>query len=241
YNMRQIKIYEPNRMARINPANPMGAFRSDSVLMAGVFQVERQEYDNDMMFVPLSVLRSLLNYDDEASMIEIRVEPGMSIDKAKEEIASMLPSELRVLDRLEQQQESLRMIAIEKWVTLAMLIFIMIIASFNILSTMSMLIVEKQPNHAILESMGATREMISKIYSSLSFIISVIGGLIGLLLGTAASLAQQFGGFIKFNAADMSAMAIDTYPVKVVVSDVAFVAVVIVVLGFITSRIMRLR
>lgn len=241
YNLRQIKIYEPNRVARINPANPMGAFRSDSVLMTGVFQVERQEYDNDMMFVPLSVLRSLLNYDDEASMIEIRVEPGMSIDKAKEEIASMLPSELRVLDRLEQQQESLRMIAIEKWVTLAMLIFIMIIASFNILSTMSMLIVEKQPNHAILESMGATREMISKIYSSLSFIISVIGGLIGLLLGTAASLAQQFGGFIKFNAADMSAMAIDTYPVKVEVGDVAFVAVVIVVLGFITSRIMRLR
>lgn len=241
HNLRQIKIYEPNRVARINPANPMGAFRADSVLMAGVYQVERQEYDTDMMFVPLSMLRNLLNYDDEATMIEIRVAPGENIDKVKDEIASMLPDELRVLDRLEQQQESLRMIAIEKWVTLAMLVFIMVIASFNILSTMSMLIVEKQPNHAILEAMGATRDMISRIYSSLSFIISIIGGAVGLLLGTAASLAQQFGGFIKLNAADMSAMAIDTYPVKVEVGDVALVAVVIVVLGLVTSRIMRLR
>lgn len=239
HTLRQIRIYEPNRLGRINPANPMGSFRVDSVLMAGVFQVERQEYDTDLLIVPLPTLRNLLSYDTEASMIEIEVAQGRDIESVKKEVERSLPPGLRVLNRMEQQQEALRMIAIEKWVTLAMLIFIMIIASFNILSTMSMLIVEKQPNHAILEAMGATRGVITHIYSSLSFMVTAIGGAIGLMLGLGLSLAQQIGGFIKLNVADMSAMAITSYPVKVEATDVLLVAGIIAVMGLITSRVIK--
>lgn len=236
---RPVSIYEPRRVGRINPANPANAFRRDSLLIAGVFQVEQQEYDTDILFVPIATARRLLSYASEASEIEISVEPGADPAAVKSAVKAALSPALAVSDRLEQQAQSLRMIAIEKWVTLAMLIFIMVIASFNILSTMSILIVEKRPNHAILRAMGAPKQLIGSIYSRLSFIITAIGGCAGLALGVGLSLAQQYGKFIKFNAEDMTAMAIDAYPVRVIPADILIVAAIIAATGTACALIMR--
>lgn len=233
-----VRLYEPKRTGRINPSSPMTSFRADSMLISGVYQIEQLEYDNDMLIVPLSTARRLLDYTDEASMIEVSVLPGRDAQRVKAAIAAILPADVAVKGRLEQQEEAFRMISIEKWVTLAMLIFIMVIASFNILSTMSMMIVEKQPNHSIMFAMGATRDMISSVYAWLSFQITAAGGILGLALGLVLSLAQQFGGLIKLNAADPSAMSITVYPVRVEAVDILVVAAIVLAVGGIVSLLM---
>lgn len=233
-----VRLYEPKRTGRINPSNPMASVRADSMLISGVYQVEQQEYDNDMLIVPLTTARRLLDYTDEASMIEVSLAPGSDICSVKASLAAMLPPDLIVKDRMRQQEDAFRMISIEKWVTFAMLIFIMVIASFNILSTMSMMIVEKQPNHSILLAMGAPRDMISRIYAWLSFQITAVGGLIGLIVGLCLSLAQQFGGLIKLNAADPATMSITVYPVSVEASDMLVVAAIVVAVGAAVSLLM---
>lgn len=234
-----VRLYEPKRTGRINPSNPMASVRADSMLIAGVYQVEQQEYDNDMIIVPLSTARRLLDYSGgEASMIEVSLAPGADAARVKASLAAMLPPGTAVKDRLQQQEEAFRMISIEKWVTLAMLIFIMVIASFNILSTMSMMIVEKQPNHSILLAMGAPRDMISGVYAWLSFQITAVGGFIGLIAGLSLSLAQQFGGLIKLNASDPSALSITVYPVRVEATDLLVVAAIVVAVGSAVSLLM---
>lgn len=233
-----VRLYEPKRTGRINPSSPMTSFRADSMLISGVYQVEQQEYDTDMLIVPLSTARRLLDYTDEASMIEVSVACGNDVRRVKAAIAAILPADIAVKDRLEQQDEAFRMISIEKWVTLAMLIFIMVIASFNILSTMSMMIVEKQPNHSILLAMGAPLNMISRVYAWLSFQITAAGGILGLGLGLGLSLVQQFGGLIKLNAADPSAMSITVYPVRVEAVDILVVAAIVAAVGGMVSLLM---
>ncbi len=125
------------------------------------------------------------------------------------------------------------MIAIEKWITFLMLAFILIIASFNIISTLSMLIIEKEGNMAILSAMGATRRMVSGIFVAQGWLIIVIGGMAGMLFGTVLVLCQQHFGFIKLGASDPSLMSIEVYPVMLRVADllVTFLTIVAVALA----------
>lgn len=232
-----VKIYEPRRLGRINPANPMNAFRADSVMIAGVFRSDREEFDADMLIVPIEVARNLLDYTDESTSIELRLSPGTTPATVKGIIADLYGDSFTVKDKIEQHEQAFRMIKIEKWVTLLMLTFILLIASFNILSTMSMLIVEKRSNMAIMTALGAPRRMIARTFATLGFLIAAIGGAIGLAVGTSLSLAQQFGGFIKLNANDMSSMAITSYPVHVSISDLLIVAAIIAVTGAATALI----
>lgn len=234
-----VRLYEPRRRGRINPANPMAAFRVDSVIVSGVYRVEQAEYDTDMMIVSLDVARNLLDYTDQATRIEMRLVPGVSESSAREQLAQVLPQGLVVKNRYEQQEEAFRMIAVEKWVTLLMLTFILVIASFNILSTMSMLIVEKQGNRAIMIAMGATPANVSSVFSWLSFMISSIGGVIGIVVGAGLSLAQQYGKFIKLSVSDMSSMALDVYPVRVSMTDMLIVIAVTAFIGSVTALIIN--
>lgn len=237
---RSVKIYEPKRQGRINPSNPMGAFRADSVFIAGVYRTDQTEWDDAMLIVPIETTRHLLDYQDEASAIEVRLRSGADLPAIKESIQGFVGGGMTVKDRIEQQEHAFKMIKIEKWVTLLMLTFILLIASFNILSTMSMLIVEKQPNMAVMKAIGADSGMVRRIFSSLSLLISMIGGIAGIILGTALSLAQQAGGFIKLSASDPGAMAITAYPVRVAPSDILIVIAIAIGIGLITSSVTHL-
>ena len=127
------------------------------------------------------------------------------------------------------------MIEIEKWITFLMLAFILIIASFNIISTLSMLVIEKQDNIATLVSLGASQSTISRIFMLEGWLISTLGGAIGIVLGTVLTLAQQWGGFIKLNG-DPAAMSIDTYPVRLEITDLLIVMALVIIIGFITAQ-----
>lgn len=229
-------IHLPQRSGRINPANPMTAFRSDSLIVGGVFQLEQAEYDADLIIIPLENARQLLDYDSEASAIEIKLSPTASVTNTKDAIQKLIGKEYLIKDQFQQQEQSFRMIEIEKWITFLMLAFILIIASFNIISTLSLLVIEKQDNITTLHHLGATQKMISRIFMLEGWLISIIGGIAGIIIGTILTLAQQWGGFIKLNG-DPSAMSIDTYPVRLDISDLILVLGLVIIIGFFTSQV----
>jgi ABC-type lipoprotein release transport system permease subunit len=128
------------------------------------------------------------------------------------------------------------MIEIEKWITFFMLAFILIIASFNIISTLSMLIIEKDENIATFNALGASKKIIARIFMIEGWLISLVGGLVGIVIGVILCLAQQYGKFIKLNG-DPSEMVIDSYPVRVEFIDLFVVLALVLIVGFVTSQI----
>lgn len=215
-------LYEPRRLARVNPANPMGAFRSIPLQATGVYQIEQEEYDKDMVIIPYAVASRLLDYPSSvASSVAVRLRSGASassVASALEKVAA--ERSLRVLDRFRQQQAAFRMIAVEKWITFLMLGFILLIASFNIVSTLYMMMLEKLANMRILHAMGATRAFVARIFVSQGWLIVVLGGVAGIILGSLLVLGQQHFGWIKLSAADPSLMAVDSYPVVLSAGDI---------------------
>lgn len=215
-------LYEPRRLARVNPANPMGAFRSIPLQATGVYQIEQEEYDTGMVIIPYAVASRLLDYPSSvASSVAVQLRSGASassVASALEKVAA--ERSLRVLDRFRQQQAAFRMIAVEKWITFLMLGFILLIASFNIVSTLYMMMLEKQANMRILHAMGATRVFVARIFVSQGWLIVVLGGVAGIILGSLLVLGQQHFGWIKLSAADPSLMAVDSYPVVLSAGDI---------------------
>ena len=230
------ELYVPRRKGRINPANPESSLRHSNLIVSGVLQVDQSDVDNDRIIIPLDDARRMLDYDTEASAIEIALTPGADPGKAAEAIQLATGPGYRVLDRHMQQADSYRMIQIEKWVTFMMLVFILLIASFNIISTMSLLIIEKRSDSSILRALGAARGTVRKIFALQGFLITACGGVIGIACGIALSLLQEHFGIIKL-AGDPAALTIDVYPVALEWGDIAVVAAAIVVVGALTSAV----
>lgn len=132
------------------------------------------------------------------------------------------------------------MIAVEKWVTLLMLAFILVITSFNIISAIYILKVEKQDNMAVMRAMGATDSMIQSIFAWQGRLITLTGGAIGLILGSVLTLAQQWGGFIRLQAGNMTMLSVETYPVRLDFMDLAVVALIVTVVALVCSYISTL-
>ncbi len=218
-----LRIYVPQRTGRINQANPMASFRADSLVVSGVFQLNQTEYDNDLILVPYEVARHLLDYTSEASALEVSLLPGADAASAARAISEALGPDFRVAGRMEQQAHTYRMIQVEKWVTMLLLVFILVIASFNIISTMSMLIIEKRSDIATYSAIGATRGFIGRIFRDQGMLVTCSGASAGLVLGVALCLLQQHFGFLKLSG-DPSQLSITEYPVKIHILDLAAVA-----------------
>ena len=227
----EAEIYIPRRNVRINPANPAAAYRRQSVAVSGVFRINQAEYDADLVVMPLDTLRLMLDYENaEASAIAIAVSPGSSVNKVKNDVQKAVGTGFSVLTRLGQQQETFRMIAVEKWVTFLMLAFILVIAAFNIISTLSLLVIEKTADMTTFRALGARSGTLRSIFVWQGFLITAVGGAIGALLGVALSLAQEHLGLIRLNG-DPGALTTDVYPVHLLGTDVFIVIVTILVVG----------
>lgn len=230
-------FYAPRRVGRVNPANPMTAFRADSMLVAGVWQIDQPEYDTETVFVPLQRARSLFGYNEaEATAIEITPADGASVYDLRRSIQRILGPDYNILTRLQQQSEAFRMISVEKWITFLMLAFILLIAAFNIVSTLSMLIIEKRDNLRTLQYLGATSTTVSRIFVWEGWLISMLGGAIGMVLGVGLSLLQQYGHIIKLGG-DPGRLSIDAYPVRVLPADLLTVALLVAVVGLAVGAI----
>ncbi len=230
-----IGVVVPRREGRINPANPSAAFRSDTLTATGVFQTDRSEYDSEIVIAPIECVARLLGHDTPtATAIYVALAPGATDSKIKEQLSGVLPEGLSVKNRADQQETSLRMIAIEKWITFAMMVFILIVASFNIISTLSMLIIEKAPTIGILRSLGASAVDITAIFNRTGWLICGAGAITGILIGTILCLLQQHFGLIHLNG-DSSMLITDVYPVRLNPIDLTAVAVATVAVGIMTS------
>lgn len=229
-----IYIYVPRRTGRINPSNPMTAFMADSLLVSGVYRIEDNDADGQTVIVPLQMAREILEYTDEATAIAVRGAAGVTDSELCKAVSAVMGPGYEVSDRMQQEQQSFNMISVEKWITFLMLALILVIASFNVVSTLSMLIIEKRDNMATLRALGAWPALTRRIFMWEGWLISATGGLAGIVLGVGLSLAQQIGGFIKLGG-DPVKMSVTEYPVRVDLLDILIVAALVTAIGFVVG------
>ncbi len=229
-------LYAPKRKGRINPANPMSAFLTDSVEVTSVFRIDQTEYDADYIITDINVTRHLFSYTTQASAIEIKLKPGTDTHAAIRELSRQLGPDYTVKSRVQQQAQSFRMIQVEKWITFMLLGFILVIASFNIISTLSMLIIDKEGSIATLRALGASQGMLRRIFAIQGWLITMAGGLLGAIAGVILSLIQEHYGIIRLGG-DPTAMSITTYPVHVQASDLIVVTGLLIIIGAVTCAV----
>ena len=231
-----VRIYAPKRMGNINLANPAGAFRADTVFVSGVYQVDQGEYDRDMMIVPISAARFLFNYANEATAIEISLIDGANENNVMRNISGKLGDGYTVKNRLMQQDYSFRMVNIEKWVTFLLLGFIMVIATFNVIGTLSLLIIEKNDSIITFRNMGATNKQITRIFITEGWLISLTGAVAGIAVGILLCWVQQTFGLIELQGAT-EMLVVKEYPVEVQFTDLLVVFAAVAAVGLLTSAV----
>ncbi len=168
-------LFAPRREGRVNLANPMSSFLTDSVSVAGIFQAMQSDYDNNTVICDITTARNLFQYTTEATQLEVKATPGTDLPALASDIELSLGPNALAKDRARQQQTNFRMVEIEKWVTFLLLIFILLIASFNIISTLCMLIIEKQHSMATLSALGMSRKSIGATFWWESMYVSMSG------------------------------------------------------------------
>lgn len=229
-------IFAPKREGRVNLANPMTSFVTDSVQVAAIFQTMQSEYDENTIICDIGIARDLFQYTTQATAVEVMAKPGMSPQKLADKIRLQLGDIAIVKDRIQQQEMNFRMVSIEKWVTFLLTVFILMIASFNIISTLCMLILEKQQSMATLSSLGMRRKSIGRIFWWESIYVSLLGGFSGIAAGLLLCLVQQHLGLIKLSG-DPESMLVTTYPVAVAWTDILIAIAPVIIIGLFTACI----
>lgn len=229
-------LFAPRREGRVNLSNPMASFLTDSVSVRGIFQSLQSEYDENTVICDISTARELFQYTTEATAIEINTDPDADISGVASEINKALGEKAVVKDRFQQQETHFRMVNIEKWMTFLLLIFILMIASFNIISTLCMLIIEKQSSMATMSALGMNRRQIGKTFWWESIYVSLAGGIGGIIIGVALCLIQEKFGLIKLGG-DPDILVVHAYPVIVEWSDLLVALIPVAVIGIITAWI----
>ena len=229
-----LHLYAPKRTARVNLMRPDESFNEAFTFMAGVFAVNQVQYDDHYMLVSLPLARQLFDYK-ENEVTALAIKTNGNINKAQKEIQSLLGEEYIVADRYEQQASFFRIVHIEKLLTALLMIFILLIASFNTISSLSMLILEKQESIHILSHLGANEKQIQRIFLYEGWLISSLGAVCGLIIGLVICLVQEHFGLLKLgNGTDY---IISAYPVVVQWADTILVAIIVLSLGYFAALI----
>ena len=234
-----VRLYAPQRQGRVNIANPMGAFRQDSLFVSGIFQLQQNSYDADLIYVPLEMARELFDYETEATQVEVKLAPGANEQEAMSAISHALGNSYQVKNRLMQQREAYRLVNIEKWMAFLLLAFILVIATFNVISTLSLLIIEKDDSIATLSALGANDRQISRIFVLQGWLITLVGAMTGVVIGLLLCLGQQRYGWLRLSG-DPANMIINAYPVEVQWTDVLITFALVAAVGLLTSMVTAL-
>ncbi len=225
-----LRIFAPKRNQRINIAAPDKAFNQQNVQVAGVF-ANQQEYDNKYLLVDIELLRALFERDStEVSAVELKLSPK-SQRATKRAIENLLGDSFTVKNKYEQQADSFRIMQIEKWITFLILSLILLIATFNIIGSLSMLIIDKKDDIATLHNLGASQGLIQTIFLFEGWLISISGVVVGLVLGIAICLGQQHFGWLTMGSGFM----VEAYPVILQFSDLVLIFFTVIGLGFLAA------
>ena len=237
--LKMVSLYTPRRRGNINLANPATALRSDSVFVSGVFQIEQNKYDRSTMFVSIEMARRLFDYTTQATAVELRLAPGANEPAVMAALTDALGEQYVVKNRLMQQAEAFRMVNIEKWVTFLLLGFILVIATFNVIGALSLLIIEKTDSIDTFRNLGASNKLISRIFVMEGWVISFTGTVLGIALGLLLCLLQEHFGLIEMQG-NAATLIITAYPVAVQWTDVLVVLALSVAVGALTSLVTKL-
>lgn len=229
-----LEIYVPNRQGNINLTIPARNFKKSELYSSGlVFILNQPEYDGEYIITSDNFARDIFSREaNEATSMELKLKDDANAAKTKKEVERILGSDYIVQDRYEQQESVYKVMQVEKMISYIFLTFILMVACFNIIGSLAMLIIEKRENMKTLRSLGAENKTIANIFVFEGAIISAIGAVIGIVAGVALSLVQQHFGLIKMGSTDD--FIVEGYPVEIVASDVAIIFATVIVVGFIT-------
>lgn len=227
-----LRIYAPRRQGQLNLSNPQDGFVVDSLLSSGVvFAVNQSKYDKNYILTSLSFARRLFDQPGKITALELRLKPGSDFDAVKSEMKDIAGDKYKVLDRYEQQQDTFKIMNIEKLMAYLFLTFILVVACFNIIGSLSMLIIDKKDDVVKLRNLGATDHDITRIFMLEGRLITVIGAILGIAIGLLLCLLQQQFGFVRMGNAD-GTFIINAYPVSVHYTDVLIIFVTVIVAGW---------
>ena len=229
-----LKIYAPKREGQLDLANPMEGFVEDELYSPGVlFAMKQSKYDKNYILTSIDFTRKLFAQDGMLSSLELRLKPGSDFDAVKSEMKQLAGDKYYVRDRYEQQEDTFRIMKIEKLIAYIFLTFILMIACFNIIGSLSMLIIDKRDDVVTLRNLGASDRQITRIFLFEGRMISVIGALIGIVIGLLLCWLQQQYGFVRLGSSEGS-FVVDAYPVSVHPTDIVLIFITVVAVGFLS-------
>lgn len=229
-----LQVYLPKRNAKVNVANPGASFNLDYLYSPGVvFAVNQQEYDANYILTSLDFLRRMLDYTTEVSAVELKLKPGVDDSSWQAKIEKMLGDDFIVRNRYQQQADVFRIMEIEKLISYLFLTFILTIACFNVIGSLSMLILDKKDDVVTLRNLGADDKLISRIFLFEGRLISLCGAVIGIILGLILCFVQREFGIISLGGGD-GTFVVDAYPVSAHVWDVVLVFITVLAVGFLS-------
>ena len=228
-----LKIYAPKREGQlVDLSNPADGFVADSLNSPGVlFAVKQSKYDKDYIVTSISFARNLFGQQGMLSDLEIRLKEGSNLDAVKAQMQKIAGDKYRVLDRFEQQEDTFKIMSIEKLMAYIFLTFILVVACFNVIGSLSMLIIDKKNDVVTLRNLGATDKQITHVFLFEGRMIAVMGAVIGIALGLLLCFLQQQYGFVRLGDSEGS-FIVDAYPVSVHYTDVAIIFVTVVAVGW---------
>lgn len=228
----QLKIYAPKREGQLDMMNPTEGFVEDSLISPGVvFSVKQARYDRDYVLTSIAFARNLFGQQGMLSQLEIRLKPGSDLDAVKAEMQEIVGDKYRVLDRMEQQADTFKIMKIEKFIAYIFLTFILAVACFNIIGSLSMLIIDKKNDVVTLRNMGASDKQIVRIFLFEGRMISAIGAILGILVGLLLCWLQQVYGLVSLGRSSGS-FIVDAYPVSVHPEDIIIIFITVLAVGF---------
>ena len=229
-----LQIYAPQREGQYDASNPTNAFVKDSLVSPGaLFQVKQSKYDQGYIITSIDFARRIFNRQGEITSLELRMKPGVDIDNAKEEIQAMLGDKYKVLDRYEQQADTFNIMRIEKLFAYVFLTFILMVACFNIIGSLSMLIIDKKNDVITLRNLGATDGQIRRIFLFEGRMISAAGAVIGIVLGLILCWLQQTYGLVQLGD-QAGNFVVNAYPISIHPEDILLIFLTVILVGWLS-------
>lgn len=229
-----LKVYAPRREGQLNMANPMDGLVEDELFSPGViFQVSQSKYDKNYILTSIDFARRIFEQQGMISALELRLKPGSNFERVKSEIKDIAGDKYYVKDRFEQQDDTFKIMKIEKLMAYIFLTFILMIACFNIIGSLSMLIIDKKDDVVTLRNLGASDKQIVHIFLFEGRMISAIGAVLGIILGLTLCWVQQTFGLVKLGSSSAS-FVVNAYPVSVHPEDVILIFITVLVVGFLS-------
>lgn len=227
-----LKIYAPRREGQLDLMNPEEGFVEDSLITPGVvFSVQQSLYDRNYIITSISFARTIFDQQGMMSSLEMRVKPGSDIDDVKAQMQKIAGTKYKVLDRYEQQEDTFRIMKVEKFIAYIFLTFILIVACFNIISSLSMLMIDKKDDVVTLRNLGANDKQITQIFLFEGRMISAIGAVIGILVGLLLCWIQQTYGIVHLGESEGS-FIVNAYPVSVHPQDIVVIFFTVLIVGW---------